>query len=42
MGKGEEDIVGAYDAPSRTATVRPFYMDDTEITNSEYKEFVFG
>jgi gliding motility-associated lipoprotein GldK len=41
MGKEVEDAIGAYDAPARTATVRPFYMDDTEITNSEYKEFVF-
>ena len=41
MGKGDEDVAGAFSAPSRTVTVRPFYMDDTEITNSEYREFVF-
>ena len=41
MGKEEEDTNGAYDAPTKTATVRPFYIDDTEITNSEYKKFVF-
>ncbi len=40
MGKEVEDAIGAYDAPSRTATVRPFYMDESEITNSEYKAFV--
>ncbi|PCH52245.1 MAG: gliding motility lipoprotein GldK [Flavobacteriaceae bacterium] len=41
MGKSDEDIAGSLSAPSRTVTVRPFYMDETEITNSEYKEFVF-
>lgn len=41
MGKQSEDIAGSLNAPTRTVTVRPFYMDETEITNSEYKEFVF-
>ena len=40
MGKTEEDIAGALNAPARTVTVNPFYMDETEITNSEYREFV--
>ena len=40
MGKEDEDIAGALNSPTRTVTVRPFYMDETEITNSEYKEFV--
>jgi len=41
MGKEDEDIAGALNSPTRTVTVRPYYMDETEITNSEYKEFVF-
>lgn len=41
MGKAEEDVAGSFSAPSRTVTVRPYYMDETEITNSEYREFVF-
>ncbi len=41
MGKQDEDPLGAMNAPTRTVTVQPFYMDETEITNSEYKEFVF-
>jgi len=41
MGKQSEDISGALNTPTRTVTVRPFYMDETEITNSEYKEYVF-
>ncbi|MFY0603853.1 MAG: gliding motility lipoprotein GldK [Flavobacteriaceae bacterium] len=41
MGKQDEDIIGTMDAPARTVTVRSFYMDETEITNSEYKQFVY-
>ncbi|AOW21678.1 T9SS ring complex lipoprotein PorK/GldK [Urechidicola croceus] len=41
MGKQDEDVSGALNTPTRTVTVRPFYMDETEITNSEYKEFVY-
>ena len=41
MGKQDEDMAGAMDAPSKTVTVKPFYMDETEISNSEYKEFVY-
>ena len=41
MGKQDEDPIGALNTPARTSTVSPFFMDETEITNSEYKEFVF-
>ena len=41
MGKSDDDIAGVQDAPTKTATVRAFYMDETEITNSEYRSFVF-
>ena len=40
MGKAEEDQAKVMNAPTRTVTVRSFYMDDTEITNSEYRQFV--
>jgi sulfatase modifying factor 1 len=40
MGKQDEDPLGAMNAPTRTVTVQPFYMDETEVTNSEYKSFV--
>ena len=40
MGKSEEDMADALNAPTKTVTVRSFYMDDTEITNSEYRQFV--
>jgi gliding motility-associated lipoprotein GldK len=41
MGRQDQDVSGALNSPTRTVTVRPFYMDETEITNSEYKSFVF-
>ena len=40
MGKSDDDLAGVGDAPTKTATVRSFYMDETEITNSEYRQFV--
>lgn len=40
MGKSEEDQGKLLNAPTKTVTVRSFYMDDTEITNSEYRQFV--
>ncbi len=40
MGKAEEDMAQVQNAPTKTVTVRSFYMDDTEITNSEYRQFV--
>ncbi|MEZ4854860.1 MAG: gliding motility lipoprotein GldK [Gelidibacter sp.] len=40
MGKSDDDLAGIQDAPTKTATVSAFYMDETEITNSEYRQFV--
>ena len=40
MGKSDDDLAGVNDAPTKTVTVRSFYMDETEITNSEYRQFV--
>ena len=40
MGKADDDLAGIHDAPAKTVTVRAFYMDETEITNSEYRQFV--
>jgi len=41
MGKTNEDPNGSYNAPAKTTSVRPYYMDETEITNSKYKAFVY-
>ena len=40
MGKQDDDIAELKNAPAKTVTVRSFYMDETEITNSEYRQFV--
>lgn len=40
MGKSDEDIASVGDANTKTVTVRSFYMDETEITNREYRQFV--
>ncbi|CAM4143648.1 MULTISPECIES: gliding motility lipoprotein GldK [Flavobacterium] len=40
MGKSDDDLAGIQDAPTKTVTVRSFYMDETEITNGEYRKFV--
>lgn len=40
MGKSDDDLAGVRNAPPKTVTVPSFYMDETEITNSEYRQFV--
>ena len=40
MGRSDQDVANVQDAPTKTVTVRSFYMDETEITNSEYRQFV--
>lgn len=40
MGKSDDDQAALNNAPTQTVTVRSFYMDETEITNSEYRQFV--
>jgi gliding motility-associated lipoprotein GldK len=40
MGKSDQDLAGVDDAPTKTVTVPSFYMDETEITNNEYRQFV--
>ncbi len=40
MGENDQDVPYANIASSRTVSVQSFYMDDTEITNNEYRQFV--
>lgn len=40
MGSSDEDIIGSNDNPTQTVTMRSFWMDETEITNAEYRQFV--
>jgi hypothetical protein len=39
MGASDEDITGKNETLIRTAQVAGFYMDATEISNSEYRQF---
>lgn len=41
MGTGEEDAVYALTRVPKTVTISAFYMDETEITNNEYRQFVY-
>ena len=40
MGQSDEDITFAQVAQNRQVTISSFYMDETEISNSEYRQFV--
>jgi len=41
MGGTDQDITSARTAPNKQITIAPFFMDETEITNNEYRQFVF-
>ncbi len=41
MGAGDQDVPYAMVYQSKTVTVQSFYMDETEITNNEYRQFVY-
>lgn len=40
MGSLEEDILGLHDNVERTVSVQSFYMDETEIANVHYLEYL--
>ncbi|MCC7233396.1 MAG: SUMF1/EgtB/PvdO family nonheme iron enzyme [Bacteroidia bacterium] len=41
MGPSDQDVPNAITAQSKTVTIPAFYMDNTEITNNEYRQFVY-
>ncbi len=41
MGGGTQDNVYGVTSPLRTVQVGSFFMDETEITNNEYRQFVY-
>lgn len=41
QGAGDEDLLYAHQNVPRTITVAAFFMDETEITNNEYRQFVY-
>ena len=40
LGSSDEDVLAANDNPTQTVSLRSFWMDETEITNGEYRQFV--
>lgn len=40
MGPNDQDVPFSVTAQSKTVSVQSFYMDQTEITNNEYRQFV--
>jgi formylglycine-generating enzyme len=41
MGINDQSVPWAQNDYTRTVTVDPFWMDETEITNNEYRQFVY-
>lgn len=42
MGSIEEDVMGTHDNIERTVSVQSFYMDETEIANVHYLEYLYS
>lgn len=40
MGQNEQDVAALSNALTKTVSISSFWMDETEITNSEYRQFV--
>jgi len=40
MGPSDQDVPHANVTKSKTVSVQAFYMDDTELTNNEYRQFI--
>ncbi|HEY1038615.1 MAG TPA: SUMF1/EgtB/PvdO family nonheme iron enzyme [Bacteroidia bacterium] len=41
MGPSDEEITYAHSAKSKMVSVQAFYIDDAEISNNEYRQFVY-
>lgn len=41
LGSQEEDVMAFRDNFERTVSIADFFMDETEITNNDFKEFIF-
>jgi formylglycine-generating enzyme len=40
LGQAEKDSIFGLNTPSKKVSVAPFWMDETEITNGQYKQFI--
>ena len=41
MGNSDIDVPATLTASTKSVSVSAFYMDETEITNNEYRQFVY-
>ncbi len=41
MGQNDQDVPFMHQTVAKTVSVQAFYMDQTEITNNEYRQFVY-
>ena len=41
MGQSDQDVPLTHYNETKTVSVGAFYMDQTEITNNEYRQFVY-
>jgi gliding motility-associated lipoprotein GldK len=41
MGPSDQDIAYTFNSQTKTVSIDPFWMDETEITNNEYRQFVY-
>lgn len=41
MGASDQDVPWAHTNRSKTVSIQAFYMDQTEISNNEYRQFVY-
>ncbi len=42
MGQADENVPASQNNPNKQITIGGFYMDDTEITNNEYRQFMMA
>ena len=40
MGENDQDVPFLHQTRAKTVSVQAFYIDQTEITNNEYRQFV--
>ena len=41
IGPSDQDVANTFVQRTKTISIQGFYMDDTEITNNEYRQFVY-
>jgi len=41
IGQSDQDVFSTYTQRPKTISISGFFMDDTEITNNEYREYVY-